>query len=96
MAPKFIQNFTTNGSGKPSMKRSLLIWTWLWSIFIVTIVIVTFLINPTEILASGMVGIATLIGIPLGASYTGTLFGEYNNRKDKELLSKLPDASIDS
>lgn len=90
---KSIKRLVSRDPENPSMKRSILMYTWIWTILIVTAVIIKFILDPSEEFSNGLVGISTLIGIPLSAAYMGMLFGEYNNRKDKEILSKLPNVS---
>ena len=52
---------------------------------IATGVIVKFLFDPSDVMATSFTGIATIIGSVFSISYVGMIVGERNNLKEAEL-----------
>ena len=74
-----IKKYATNHAGQISLKRTLLMYTWIWTVFAATGILIEYLVDPTELFVNGLTGIATIIGIPITTMYIGVLWGEKNN-----------------
>lgn len=74
------QKFTINKfTNQPSLKRTMLLWSWVWTIFASTGVLIKYLVDPSATFINGFTGIATIIGIPITVVYSGFLIGERTN-----------------
>jgi hypothetical protein len=74
---------TTNAyTGRKSMKKSMVYYTWLWSVVVATSFFIFFFINPTELKMQAFTGASMLIGSVFSVAYAGFLVGEWTNGKD--------------
>jgi hypothetical protein len=89
--PKFSPT-TNNTTGEVSTKKTMIWYTWVWSILVATAFIVRFLIEPSQLVSGALTSISMLLGTILTIAYTGYIVGEYS--KNKVLGDKLPPVQI--
>lgn len=77
-------------TGKKSLRKTIIYYTWIWALIITSIVILKVLLDPTEILKDSLVGIAWLLSTALGAASLSYVGGKAVNQKYSATPPEMP------